>query len=66
MEISSSFIEKSVVARITGLQGIQGNFQQRNYIINYCSVSRFRNLKARLREPSVRIPRGQYEEVEIH
>ena len=37
MEIRSNFIEKSVVVvvRIAGLQGIKGNFELRNVIIDY-------------------------------
>ena len=35
MEIRSNFIEESVVARIGGPQGIEVNFEVRNFIIDY-------------------------------
>ena len=35
MEIRSIFIEKSVVVRIGGPQGIEVNFELRNFIIDY-------------------------------
>ena len=35
MEIGSNFIEKSVVVRRVGLQGIAGNFELKNFIIDY-------------------------------
>ena len=35
MEIRSNFIEKPVVVRIAGLQGIEGNFEVRNFISDY-------------------------------
>ena len=41
MAIRSTFIEKSVVARIAGLQGIEGNFELRNFIIDHQPVKQF-------------------------
>ena len=41
MAIRSTFIEKSVVARIAGLQGIEGNFELRKFVIDHRSVPHF-------------------------
>ena len=56
MKIISNFIEKSAVTML----GIEGNFELRNFY-HWLLIS-----KSFPHELSVRIPRGQYGEVEIH
>ena len=59
MKIKSNFIEKPAVT-IAGLLGIEDNFELRNFY-HWLLIS-----KSFPHELSVRIPRRQYGEVEIH